>query len=157
MICAVHGIRVVYRSIIHMSSLPQDVSEYDQQLGLNIIRARSKRGISRIALSNISGIELQIIEDYEAGRRQVSAEALIRIGRSLEVPISVLFDGIDTVRPEVGVASLREHAIESDLPGTTDDTLTGERIEATINLIRQQLGPKVANRITDLILKTSQT
>lgn len=56
-----------------------------QQVGLRIRRLREEKGCSREELSEQAGISTRALREIEAGKREFSAETLVKFSRALSV------------------------------------------------------------------------
>lgn len=65
----------------------------DVQVGRNIRRARTVRGMSQESLADGLEITFQQVQKYEKGSNRVSASKLLGIAGILGVSIETLFDG----------------------------------------------------------------
>lgn len=65
------------------------VAEGDLQraIGANLARLRRERGLSQERLAHdVLGLSLRYVADIEAGRRNLTVQAVERLAESLEVP-----------------------------------------------------------------------
>lgn len=67
-------------------------SDIDQTVGMRITALRKARGLSQTALGKAVGVTFQQIQKYERGTNRVGASRLQQIAKSLDVPVSALFD-----------------------------------------------------------------
>lgn len=73
-----------------------DSSEISKIVGRNIKVIRSERKISQQVLAAICNFEKSNLARIEAGRTNPTVATLLKISEALEVPITRLFDLIDT-------------------------------------------------------------
>lgn len=66
-----------------------------ERFGRNLLRTRQARGLSQEALAERAGIHRTQISLFETGRRQPLLETLLRLAGALEVPVTMLLEGID--------------------------------------------------------------
>lgn len=64
-------------------------------IGRTIQRHREHREMSRLELGLEIGVSHEQMRKYELGTNRVSAARLLRIAEALDVPISVLFAGLE--------------------------------------------------------------
>jgi len=68
--------------------------------GQNVRRLRRARGFSQEELADRVGLHRTYIGSVERGERNISLNNIVAIARSLSVPISDLFIGIETTKEE---------------------------------------------------------
>lgn len=67
-----------------------------QTVGENLRRIRLDRGLSQERLAHeVLGLSLRYVADIEAGRRNLTMQAVERLAESLEVPATELLTGGD--------------------------------------------------------------
>jgi len=81
-----------------MSRKTRSMQDIDQKVGQNIRWFRMQRGLSQHALAQLLGISYQQLYKYENGLSSIAASRLSDISRTLNVPISSLFDGMDKMQ-----------------------------------------------------------
>lgn len=64
-----------------------------QELGLNIRRARDRIGMSQEALAEAVERDQKAVSEYETGKRKLPATELPKFAQVLGVPISYFFEG----------------------------------------------------------------
>lgn len=77
--------------------LDGDIAYVRSRLGERIRALRKVRGLSQYQFSDMTGIARSYLIDIEKGRRNVSVDNLAKISHGLDVPLSRLFDGVDTI------------------------------------------------------------
>ena len=65
------------------------------QLAANLRAAREAAGISQVALSRLSGVDLSHINNLENAHRDPTTGMLLRLARALGTTPSALLDGIE--------------------------------------------------------------
>jgi transcriptional regulator with XRE-family HTH domain len=75
------------------SPIPHPV---DRHVGALIRAHRRAAGVSQEELGKAIGLTFQQVQKYETGENRISASKLVEVARTLNVPISALFDGLDT-------------------------------------------------------------
>lgn len=70
----------------------------DVSVGARIRVARKTQGLSQQALAKAVGITFQQIQKYERGANRVSASMLVKIARTLDMPVAELFGATDSGR-----------------------------------------------------------
>jgi transcriptional regulator with XRE-family HTH domain len=65
-------------------------SDFDRQLGANIRRERTLRGLSQQDLARAIGVTYQQAHKYETGANRISAARLQAIAQWLDLPLDVL-------------------------------------------------------------------
>lgn len=70
------------------------------QLGQNLRRVREAREMSRRQLGNAVGVSWVIIHHYEYGRSEPDAKRLYMLAHHLDVPIDLLYRGVERPLPE---------------------------------------------------------
>lgn len=68
----------------------------DRHVGALIRAHRRAAGVSQEDLGKALGLTFQQVQKYETGENRISASKLVEVARTLDVPISALFDGLDT-------------------------------------------------------------
>jgi transcriptional regulator with XRE-family HTH domain len=71
------------------------LDETDQLVARNIRYQRIQRGMSQEAVANELGLTFQQLQKYEKGVNRISIGRLVRIARILNVPLSILLDGVE--------------------------------------------------------------
>jgi transcriptional regulator with XRE-family HTH domain len=72
------------------------------RFGENLLRIRQARRLSQEALAERAGIHRTQISLFESGQRQPLLETLLRLAGALEVPVTMLIEGITFKIPPVG-------------------------------------------------------
>ena len=67
----------------------------DAHVGKRVRHRRWMMGMTQQQLGDLVGIKFQQIQKYETGMNRISASRLWDIAKSLEVPISYFFEGLD--------------------------------------------------------------
>jgi transcriptional regulator with XRE-family HTH domain len=67
----------------------------DVHVGLQVRLRRKSLGISQEKLADALGLTFQQVQKYERGANRVSASKLYEIARTLSVPISWFFEGLE--------------------------------------------------------------
>ena len=85
----------------------------DAHVGKRVRHRRWMMGMTQQQLGDLVGIKFQQIQKYETGMNRISASRLWDIAKSLEVPISYFFEGLDAesieeVESRIEVAGLPE-------------------------------------------------
>jgi transcriptional regulator with XRE-family HTH domain len=71
------------------------LDETDQLVARNIRYQRIQRGMSQEAVADELGLTFQQLQKYEKGVNRISIGRLVRIARILNVPLTVLLDGVE--------------------------------------------------------------
>ena len=66
------------------------------RIGSNIGLLRENRGWSQSDFAKALGMQASYLNEVEAGKRNLAVKNLLKISQGLEVPLSVLFDGVDS-------------------------------------------------------------
>jgi len=82
----------VSSQIAHLDKEHQD---FLKTLGKNITEIRRQKRMSRLKLSELSGLHTQYLLDVEAGRKNLGIYMIAQIARSLDIPLSELVQNID--------------------------------------------------------------
>lgn len=69
--------------------------EFDRQIGQLVKARRLSKGISQGDLSQVLGLTLQQVENYEAGSKSISASRLAQIAAALDVPVTYFYEDIE--------------------------------------------------------------
>lgn len=75
--------------------LDKEHQDFLKNLGRNITEVRRKKRMSRLKLSELSGLHTQYLLDVEAGRKNLGIYMVAQIARSLDIPLSELIQNID--------------------------------------------------------------
>lgn len=74
----------------------KSATEVDKQVGARIRARREAMKVSQEKLGEALGITFQQIQKYEKGTNRVGASRLAQIAKTLDVPVSYFFDGLDS-------------------------------------------------------------
>ncbi len=74
-----------------------DIAAIRYNLGNRIRLMRDEQDLTQHAFSKMVEINRSYLVDVEHGKRNVSIDNLIKIARGLDVTLSELFEGVDTV------------------------------------------------------------
>lgn len=74
-----------------------DIAAIRYNLGNRIRLIRGEQNLTQHAFSKMVQINRSYLVDVEHGKRNVSIDNLIKIAKGLDVTLSELFEGIDTV------------------------------------------------------------
>ena len=74
-----------------------DIAAIRYNLGNRIRLIRGEQNLTQNAFSKMVQINRSYLVDVEHGKRNVSIDNLIKIAKGLDVTLSELFEGIDTV------------------------------------------------------------
>ena len=74
-----------------------DIAAIRYNLGNRIRLMRAEQDLTQHAFSKMVEINRSYLVDVEHGKRNVSIDNLIKIARGLDVTLSELFEGVDTV------------------------------------------------------------
>jgi transcriptional regulator with XRE-family HTH domain len=136
-----------------MSESPHPV---DTHVGQKVRQRRMLVGMSQEKLASALGLTFQQVQKYERGANRISASKLHEVARTLKVPISYFFEGLDPVS---------EAAANTPAPGLGESAQAGfevhnlERRE-TLELIRAYYrinDPAVRRRVYELIKSISNS
>ncbi len=67
----------------------------DLHIGQRLRNRRWFQGMTQHQVAEAIGIRFQQVQKYESGANRISASRLWEIARSLDVPVSFFFDGLD--------------------------------------------------------------
>lgn len=119
----------------------------DVLVGQRIRALRSAQGMSQAELGQRVGVRFQQIQKYESGANRVSASRLLALARTLGVPVSHFFEGLE-LSPEGREAGTPPGGALADL--LADDQfialaqdfpkLTRRQREAVLALVRSMTG-----------------
>lgn len=70
------------------------VKANDHFVGLRVKELREAVGVTQVGLARKLEITVQQLQKYESGINRISSGRLYEIGRILEAPVQVFFDGI---------------------------------------------------------------
>jgi transcriptional regulator with XRE-family HTH domain len=68
------------------------VEQVDKVVGQNIRIFRSAKGMSQTELGDAIGVTFQQVQKYENGVNRVSSSRIAKIAKTLDTPVSSLFD-----------------------------------------------------------------
>ncbi len=68
-------------------------------VGQNIYALRSDKGYSQLQLADTAGINRTYLSDIETGKGNATIDVLTKIANGLDVPITRLFRGAESVTP----------------------------------------------------------
>ncbi len=74
----------------------------DLHVGRKIRQRRCLAGMTMQQLGDQVGIHFQQIQRYETGANRISASRMWDIAATMEVPVSLFFEGIDGQAPDMG-------------------------------------------------------
>jgi transcriptional regulator with XRE-family HTH domain len=67
----------------------------DRHVGRQIATVRVQSDVSQAQLARAVGVSFQQLQKYESAKNRVSASMLYEIAKSLDVPVSRFFEGLD--------------------------------------------------------------
>ena len=73
----------------------KSTTEVDQQVGARIRARRMALRISQSTLAEAVGITFQQIQKYEKGTNRIGSSRLTQLAKTLDVPVSYFFEGLD--------------------------------------------------------------
>lgn len=144
------------------ASLKQALRHIDVKLGNRIRIRRRLMRMNQQTLAKKIGVSFQALQKYEAGENRVSASALLRIARVLEMPISYFFEDLDESEGTATEASAVDHLTlrlaraMSDLPEDVAEAV----IKFAQSVTRSRSGQEAARsaeRAPQQAAETSQT
>ena len=94
----------------------------DAHVGKRVRHRRWMMGLTQQQLGDLVGIKFQQIQKYETGMNRISASRLWDIAKSLEVPISYFFEGLDA-------DSIEEAGMDADSSARGDLLADKEALE----------------------------
>ena len=74
----------------------------------NILRILDERGMTRLALSEKSGISISFLSDLTNGKANPSLKVMETIANTLDVPLSLLLDSTDMAREDLQSLSAKQ-------------------------------------------------
>ena len=121
-------------------STSRDSNPYLGALGERVRGARSRRGMTRKALSQATGVSERHLANLESGRGNVSVLVLKQVAEALDCPLAELVGDFTTASPDwLLIRSLLENADEQTLQrarqAIADVTATRENVEADAGCI----------------------
>ena len=106
---------VEHRETSSHSSHPHDTPLH--HFGATVRQYRQQRGMTQQELAARMGLHHRYISKIERGQRNIAVLLLLRLASALDIPVSMLLDGLDThaahqtkIAPVDPVASPPEHA-----------------------------------------------
>lgn len=81
-------------------------------IGLRIAALRKRAGLSQRELGQRLGVSASAVGMYEQGRREPSAEKLVRLAEILEVTVDYLLTGEPTARDRAALTDLARRAMD---------------------------------------------
>ena len=78
-----------------MSEVDHIADPVDIHVGAQVRARRKTLGVSQEALGDALGLTFQQVQKYERGANRVSASKLFAIAKTLQVPVSYFFDGLE--------------------------------------------------------------
>ena len=109
----------------------------DVHVGSRVRAQRRRMGLTQEGLAEALGLTFQQVQKYERGANRVSASKLYYIARTLRVPISYFFEGLDDPEMAAGGPGLAE----APAPFVND-------------LLMADLGPELAATLSDISTKS---
>lgn len=98
-----------------------------ERIGVRLAKRRRELGLTQGELGARCGVSHVSISHYEAGRRQMAIETLLRLCAALEIDVAQVLTGID-VDPPAGTPGLRGRAAYCDCPDCVCPTRTRQTI-----------------------------
>jgi transcriptional regulator with XRE-family HTH domain len=77
-----------------------------QRLGQRIREMRNEKGWSQEEFADVCGVHRTYMGHLERGEKNLSFRSIMRVAGALDVPLSVLFSGIETAEPETGTSRM---------------------------------------------------
>ena len=93
----------------------------DPFLGTRLKQLRIRRGLSMAQLGEIIEVTPQQISRYESGQHRITAPALFRLARALNMPISWFFDDFQEDQDELRRIRNILHESRTDYTPTSDN------------------------------------
>ena len=114
----------------------------DHHVGRRVRERRTALGLSQDRLAESMGLTFQQLQKYERGLNRISASRLYELSKSLDVPVSFFFEGLEN--PVLTVAEETSSSYSTEVIPSRDVF----DLARTFNKIRD---PKVRRRILDLV------
>ena len=112
----------------------------DVHVGMRLRQRRTLLGMSQEKLAKAFGVSFQQVQKYERGANRISASRLHLLTRTLDVPVSYFFEGLQS--DVVPIAEVDDHEEPDQM--TSRETLELVRAYYRIN------DPAVRKRLVDL-------
>lgn len=94
-----------------MTNVEQEASRLDREIGARLRSARRACRMSQTALGEVIGVTIQQVQRYEVGENRLSAAALIRVARALDLsPLDLLGPPADGETPGDHALLVDDHA-----------------------------------------------
>lgn len=68
-------------------------------VGANAARLREARGISQAALARMVEVNRSHVNQFEAGKQNISVDYLVKLADGLDVPVAEFFSGLEGSSP----------------------------------------------------------
>ena len=78
-----------------IKSRTKSTNSHDVEVGQRIRARRMAQGMSQTELGQMLGVTFQQVQKYEKGVNRVGAGRLVRVAKSLDVPVSFFFGATD--------------------------------------------------------------
>ena len=121
----------------------------DVHVGQQVAIYRKVAGLSQEALGEAIGVTFQQVQKYEKGANRIGAGRLFLVGRALDVPISVFFDGL-SVDPDptdpLPVGPAREGIALQAAFRAIEDTSTRRHLLALVRSLATRSSPSSTER-----------
>src|SRR3954470_16382873 len=85
-------------SRVKRQSIVKQADAADAIIGNNVRIQRMARSWSQSELAGRLGVSFQQLQKYELGTNRIGSGRLWRIAAALEIPLMVLFEGVETTR-----------------------------------------------------------
>lgn len=82
------------------------VNDLLKRLGQRIRELRNEKGWSQEEFADVCGVHRTYMGHLERGEKNLSFRSIMRVASALDVPLSVLFSGIETAELETGVSGM---------------------------------------------------
>lgn len=82
--------------------MAEPAADPERAIAATLRRLRQLRGLTADELGEAAGVTGQQVTKYERGEDRVAAATILAFARRLEVPIEVMFEGLDGIDPALG-------------------------------------------------------
>lgn len=124
----------------------------DKHVGSRVRMRRVLMGLSQEKLGEALGLTFQQVQKYEKGTNRIGASRLQEIAKTLQVPPSFFFEGLNG---ENGPAD-NGFAEEASAKSITDFVITAEGLQLNKAFTRIS-DPKIRRRVIDLVIAIAAT
>jgi transcriptional regulator with XRE-family HTH domain len=107
-----------------------------QRLGQRIRELRNQKGWSQEEFADVCGVHRTYMGHLERGEKNLSFRSIMRVASALEIPLSMLFSGIESAEPETGAPGPRRGRPSI---GTNQATLDRSRLRKELATLERSI------------------